>query len=109
MSRAAATVIDREDSELLFSDVSALEITLKWSADKLGLPSPPRQWIESQISVWSLTTIAITRNDIYRASELPSHHRDPFDRLLIAIALNHGATIVTPDAAVQADPVAWQW
>ena len=66
----------------MLSDVSALEITLKWNAGKITLPDPPRQWVERQISEWELDCLGLKRDDIYRAAELPAHHRDSFDRLL---------------------------
>ena len=89
--------------------MSALEIALKWNAGKIILPDPPRHWIEQQIAAWSLDSLSLQRNDIYRASELPAHHRDPFDRLLVAAALGATATILTPDAAIHAYPVSCRW
>ncbi len=41
--------------------------------------------------------------------KLPDHHRDPFDRMLVSQALQHGLTIVTPDEAVRAYPVPTLW
>jgi PIN domain nuclease of toxin-antitoxin system len=41
--------------------------------------------------------------------ELPDHHRDPFDRLLVATALAAGATILTPDPAVRRYPISTRW
>ncbi len=49
------------------------------------------------------------REDMYRAGELPHHHRDPFDRLLVAAAIRANATILTPDDAVQRYPVSCRW
>jgi PIN domain nuclease of toxin-antitoxin system len=109
LSPAAAAALGDEANALSVSDVSALEIALEWSAGKLGLPSPPRTWFESQVTTWGLSTVPLRRVDIYRATELPEHHRDPFDRLLVAQALDGGLTIVTPDAAVAAYPVATLW
>ena len=110
--RLSATVreaIDSADSELVLGDVSALEIALKWQAGKIALPEPPRVWVERQISVWSIRSLPILREHMYRAGELPEHHRDPFDRLLIAAALAEGATILTPDPAIHRYPVSWRW
>jgi PIN domain nuclease of toxin-antitoxin system len=109
LSDVARSAIDSTDSSLLLSDASALEITLKWNAGKIELPDPPRHWIESQISAWSLDCRSIEREDIYRSSELPHHHRDPFDRLLVAAAINLNATILTPDDAIRAYPVSCRW
>jgi PIN domain nuclease of toxin-antitoxin system len=109
LSDTARTAIDSAGADLLLSDVSTLEITLKWSADKIQLPDPPRNWIEAQVAAWSLDCRAIGRDDIYRSAELPALHRDPFDRLLVATAINLNATILTPDDAIQAYPVSYRW
>jgi PIN domain nuclease of toxin-antitoxin system len=79
------------------------------SARKLQLPEPPRAWVEHQLRTWSLQTIGMSREDMCRATELPLHHRDPFDRLLVAAALNHDATLLTPDAAFKAYPASTRW
>lgn len=109
ISNAARRAIDDERNALLVSDVTALEITLKWSAKKLVLPTPPRLWIESQLALWAIASVALRRDDVYRAAELAEHHRDPFDRLLVAQALARNLTVVTPDAAIAAYPVATMW
>ena len=109
LSPASVEAIDAPDSVLLWSDVSALEITLKWAAGKIILPDPPRHWLERQIVTWGLDCLSLRRADIYRASELPAHHRDPFDRLLVASALGSTATILTPDKAIQQYPVSCRW
>ena len=109
LSSATVQAIDGSDSALLWSDVSSLEIALKWSAGKLVLPDPPRHWLEGQIDAWGLECLSLSRTDVYRASELPAHHRDPFDRLLVAAALEANATILTPDEAVCQYPVSCRW
>ncbi len=109
LSPVAKDAIDAADSSLLLSDVSALEITLKWSADKIILPDPPRHWLETQVATWAMECPPIDRAAIYRAGELPAHHRDPFDRLLVATALNLNATILTPDKAIHQYPVSYRW
>lgn len=109
LSLVSMRAVDASDSALLWSDVSALEIALKWSAGKLVLPDPPRHWLEQQIDTWGLDCLSLRRTDIYRASELPPYHRDPFDRLLVATALGANATILTPDDAIRQYPVSCRW
>ena len=109
LSTTARDLIDTPETRLLLSEVSVLEISLKWSAGKLELPDPPRHWIESQVAAWSLESLALGREDMYRAGELPAHHRDPFDRLLVAAALRANALILTPDEAVRRYPVSCRW
>ena len=109
LSKNAAALLDDESATVLVSNVTALEVVLKWSAGKLRLPEPPRRWFERQLQAWALESVPLSRDEMYRASELPMHHSDPFDRLLVATALNHDASIVTPDELIHAYPVAWSW
>lgn len=109
LSETAKSIIDAVEATLFVSDASALELTLKWKAGKIDLPDPPRLWFEQQLAAWGLECRALTREDIYRTGELPEYHRDPFDRLLVAIAINRGATILTPDSAIRRYPVGTRW
>jgi PIN domain nuclease of toxin-antitoxin system len=109
LSETVRGVIDDADTELVLGDISVLEIALKWQAGKIVLPEPPRVWVEHQTEIWSIRSLPISREHMYRSSELPDHHRDPFDRLLVAAALAEGATILTPDPAIHRYPVSWRW
>ena len=109
LSEVARGAIDAPEASLFLSDASVLEIAVKWSAGKLDLPDPPRHWIEAQTSAWALNVQPVDRAAIYRAAELPQHHRDPFDRLLVAAALNLNDTILTPDKAIHQYPVSYRW
>ena len=104
-----ARSINAATTSLFLSDISVWEITMKWQLGKLRLPQPPRYWIESQRERWSLSAVPIEREHLYRVSELPMHHRDPFDRLLIAQAIECGLTLVTPDEALHRYPAATLW
>ncbi len=105
---AARPAIDAA-ADITLSDASVWEICLKWQTRKIVLPSPPRTWIAEQVRAWSLDRLAIEPEHMYRAVELADLHRDPFDRLLVAQALTHGATLVTPDPAIAQYPVAVVW
>lgn len=109
LSESARRALDDTASELLLSDVSVWEICLKWQAGKLELPAPPRVWVEDQRRIWALGRATLDLEHLYRGSELPGHHRDPFDRALISQALAQSLTIVTPDPAIRAYPVAVLW
>lgn len=63
LSEAASRAIDATNSTLLLSEVSAMEIALKWTAEKVSLPDPPRHWVEERISTWSIETTALSRED----------------------------------------------
>lgn len=106
---AAARPVLESAVDIALSDVSVWEICLKWQARKIGLPAPPRTWIAEQVRAWSLDRVPIEPEHMYRAVELADLHRDTFDRLLVAQALTHGATLVTPDPAIAQYPVAVVW
>jgi PIN domain nuclease of toxin-antitoxin system len=109
LSETARELLDDPSRSIVLSDVSVWELCLKWEAGKITLPSPPRTWVEEQARAWSLDRLEVERFQLYRSTELPTLHRDPFDRLLIAQALDRGLTIITPDAHIQRYPVAAAW
>jgi PIN domain nuclease of toxin-antitoxin system len=109
LSAEARRKMDEPEAELWLSDVSVWEICLKWQAGKLELPGPPRQWIEAQRRIWEVERLPVGTEHLYRSTEIPVHHRDPFDRALVAQAIVEGLTVVTPDPAFRAYPVAVLW
>jgi PIN domain nuclease of toxin-antitoxin system len=98
LSKAAVAAINDRTNELSVSDVSIWEITLKHSAGKLPLPDTPRVWIPEKFAHHQFKPLGLNRDAIYRSGELPRVHPDPFDRLLVAQAIEAGMTILSPDA-----------
>lgn len=109
LGSAARSAIDEAENELLLSHVSVWEIYNKNQAGKLTLPMAPRTWVEEQMAAWGLVDCPIDLSSLGRMSELPLRHRDPFDRLIVAQALVHALTIVSPDPclAPYGAPVLW--
>jgi PIN domain nuclease of toxin-antitoxin system len=71
------------------------------------LPVPPAEYLPQQRAAHGITVLPIDEGAMLHLAGLPDLHRDPFDRLLIAQALQHRLTIVTVDAKVMAYPVQW--
>jgi PIN domain nuclease of toxin-antitoxin system len=109
LSDPVAALIDAPSTQLILSDCSVWELCLKWEAGKIRLPQPPRTWIADQQRDWHLEPLPMERTHLFRVSELPGHHRDPFDRLLVAQAIEAGLTIATPDPNIRQYPVATVW
>jgi PIN domain nuclease of toxin-antitoxin system len=109
LSTAAVTAIDDPRNDLIFSDVSILEIVLKHSAGKLPLPKSPRVWLPEKIAFHQIDELALNHETILRSGELPRVHPDPFDRLLAAHAIEGGLVIVSPDAPLSALGAARIW
>src|SRR5262249_8338780 len=84
-------------NERVLSAVSAWEISIKYSIGKLGLPEPPTEFVPSRMALTLTTPLAVQLSHALHASRLPLHHRDPFDRLLIAQAQTEKLPILTAD------------
>jgi PIN domain nuclease of toxin-antitoxin system len=96
-------------NEVFASDVSVLEIVLKHSLGKISLPRPPSVLLPQLIERHLIDELPLTRGAIFRLESLPPHHKDPFDRLLIAQALEHGLQLATPDPLVRQYEVDTTW
>ena len=87
---------------LLLSAASAWEISIKYALGRLPLPEPPSSYLPSRISASGTTMLPIELSHTTRAGALPPHHRDPFDRMLVAQAQIMRVPIVTADDLVTA-------
>ena len=96
-------------NHLFASDVSILEIVLKHSLGKLAFPRSPAVLLPQLIERHLIEDLPLSRQAIFRLESLPAHHKDPFDRLLVAQALVHGLQIVTPDPLIRRYDVATLW
>ncbi len=93
--------LEDEATTLLLSAVSSWEIAIKHAAGRLTLPEPPATYLPSRIRATGVTPIAIEHAHAVTAGSLPPHHRDPFDRLLVAQAMRMDVPIATADAALE--------
>ncbi len=89
-------------TRLLLSAASSWEIAIKWTLDRLPLPEPPTTYIPSRMQRTGAEGLAVEHVHAARVAALPQHHRDPFDRMLIAQAQIEGIAIVTADHAFDA-------
>lgn len=64
---------------------------------KLHLPEPPRKWWTTQIQKWGIIEVPLVQEAYFLSSELPTHHKDPFDRVIVAQAQIDGFHIVSSD------------
>lgn len=93
----AQEAIERAD-ELLLSVVSFAEIGVKAGIGKLVVPAD----LDEHIVGSGLRILGLTADHGSRVADLPLHHRDPFDRLLISQARCEGLTLLTADARIAA-------
>lgn len=81
---------------VFYSAASAWELELKAARGKLTLPAG---WLDAAAAAGFLH-LPVTAAEAKESAHLPSHHTDPFDRVLVAQARQHGLTIVTRDALI---------
>lgn len=93
------------DNAVFLSPVSIWEALIKYRLGKLPLPDHPESYLPYQRTRHGIESLDLDEMSVVRLAQLPTLHRDPFDRILICQALEHGLTLVTVDPAVRAYPV----
>ena len=73
------------------------EIAEKYGLGKLELAEPPREFMENRMRKNALRPLPVTLAHTYRVAHLPFHHRDPFERLLVAQALEEDFPLLSAD------------
>ena len=96
----ARALIEDERNELLLSAASSWEIALKWSIGKLDLPERPDRYVPARLAASATSGLAVSHAHALAVADLPRHHADPFDRLLVAQARAEGLTLITADRAL---------
>lgn len=109
LSRPAFAAIDAPNNEIFFSAVSAWEIAIKYAKGLLTLPEEPRVFVRACIGDDGLIVLPVDVNHALHAGALPTIHRDPFDRLLVAQSQMESLPILTSDARIAAYGVEVIW
>lgn len=97
LSSRARAVVQTTANELYLSAASAWEIAIKHALGKLRLPETPERFVPSRVDALRMWPLSIELNHALRVAALPPHHRDPFDRMLVAQAQLEGLPILTAD------------
>jgi PIN domain nuclease of toxin-antitoxin system len=109
LSAPARENIENPAHEKFVSAASLWEIAVKLSLEKLKLPRPFGEVFPQQLEVNGFELLPISCAQLNQLVALPFHHRDPFDRLLIAQALADGMTVVTRDLEFSKYPAKILW
>jgi len=99
LSPKARTAIADPKNECLVSLVSCWEMAIKLSLGKLTLATPIERFIPEQLAANGFRPLEIGFRHVARVASMAFHHRDPFDRLLAAQALEERLTLVSNDTA----------
>ena len=109
LSPAAHAAISDPSHDLLLSSGTIWEIAIKVGLKKLTLSQSYRTWIEKAIADLGLSILPITAEYADAQAVLPNHHRDPFDRLLVAQARVEGVPLVSADAILDSSGITRIW
>ncbi|MEW6367050.1 MAG: type II toxin-antitoxin system VapC family toxin [Acidobacteriota bacterium] len=109
LSASARGIIEKPENDILLSIASIWEIAIKMSIGKLNLSSPIDEFIPQQLALQHIGVLNLELPHVLRVATLPFHHRDPFDRILVAQALTENLSIVCSDAAFDAYGVGRLW
>ena len=97
------------DEEVYLSVASAWEIAIKTRIGKFRLPEDPVHYVPKRLAQQGIRSLPITQAHALKVYDLPRHHHDPFDRLIIAQALAEELVILTSDRLFEKYPVDVIW
>jgi PIN domain nuclease of toxin-antitoxin system len=109
MSEKAEALIQDPVNRKFLSLATPWEVGIKVSTGKLTVSQPVDQFFAEEMYANSVQRLPITLAHIARVSTLPFHHRDPFDRILIAQSLTENMALVSADAALDAYSIVRLW
>lgn len=100
LSRRAGQIFSGP-SDLWLSVVSIWEILIKVQIGKIPLPDPAGPYLLKKLAENRIDTLPVTLDHVLKVESLPMHHRDPFDRILIAQSAQEKLPLVTSDDVFQ--------
>jgi PIN domain nuclease of toxin-antitoxin system len=109
LGRRARAEVSNPDNEVFVSIASCWELASKLSLGKLRLTQNLERFIPEQLTRNGFALCGVEFRHVARVADLPFHHRDPFDRLLVAQALQNDLTIVSADRVLRKYGVSVLW
>lgn len=109
LSNVVREILESQENELFYSQASVWEISLKHGIGKLALPAAPKAYIPSCVQRMGLQRAELSDAVLYRSTELPMHHKDPFDRVIIATAQSLSLPLLSKDRFLSAYDLELIW
>lgn len=109
LSELAKEIFLDTDNELLLSAVTGFEIAVKYSLGKLHLTEQPNEFIANRIQANALTELPVSMAHALVLQDLPWHHKDPFDRLLVAQAMVNQIPLLSADQQLSSYAIERLW
>jgi PIN domain nuclease of toxin-antitoxin system len=109
LSAIARKLIDDENNVLFINIASLWEMAIKFSIGKLNLGQPFEMLFPEQLNTNSIEMLDITVDHLKMVCSLPFHHRDPFDRLIVAQALVEHLPVISIDTILDSYGIKREW
>lgn len=110
LSALARRVLEESSDDFYLSLASVWELAIKSNLDRgLELPRPFAEFVDIELQAERIQILNIELAHLKRVAVMPLHHRDPFDRLLIAQAQVENIPVITSDAAFDRYPIQRVW
>ena len=106
---AIRKTVSAPESEVWVSAVSSWEIAVKHRLGRLPLPEAPETLVPRERRRHGFGSLSLDERSALHLPRLPRLHKDPFDRMLVCQAIEHGLTLVTPDHAIRKYPIRTLW
>jgi PIN domain nuclease of toxin-antitoxin system len=102
-------ILSAVDEEIYLSAASVWEIAIKTRNGKIDLPDLPGRYVPKRTSEQGIRSLPITQTHALKVYDLPRHHGDPFDRMIIAQAQIEELTVLTSDREFEKYPIDIVW
>lgn len=109
LSQTARNLMGDENNTLYWSAASSWEAAIKYALGRLPLPESPEIFLPAELEQNKVKSILITSEHAFHAGQLPLHHRDPFDRMLIAQAQTESLILLSSDSLFDLYDVDVRW
>lgn len=109
ISPTARELISDGYNDLYWSAASSWEVSIKYALGRLPLPDTPERFLPSELALNGIEPIPVIDAYAFQAGQLPRHHRDPFDRMLVAQAQIESLVLLSNDPQLSLYDVRVQW
>jgi PIN domain nuclease of toxin-antitoxin system len=105
----ARELISNGHNELYWSAASSWEVSIKYALGRLPLPDAPEKFLPFELAQNRIESLPVIDAHAFQAGQLPRHHRDPFDRMLIAQAQVESLVLLSNDPQLRLYDVRVRW
>ena len=106
---AGLEILASREEEIYLSAASSWEIAIKTRLGKFQLPEPPGRYVPKRLIDQGIRSLPINQDHSLKVYDLPFHHSDPFDRIIIAQAIVEDMVVLTSDRVFEKYPIDVVW